>query len=149
MAPSQPVKPQPRLSPDNAVFWEKCKEHALHLPFCKSCGKPHLPPGPVCPFCLSDALEWRPVSGRGHISSWTIIRQGGLPAFRDEVPYNVVQVELDEGPRLTSSVVAPDDDLAIGQAVEVVFEEISGGAVIPRFRRTGSDKSSLSQGAAP
>lgn len=131
------AKPQPRLSPDNAPFWEHCTAHELRLPFCGECGKPHLPPGPVCPFCLSEALDWRSVSGRGHISSWTIIRQAGLPAFREEVPYNVVQVELDEGPRLTSSIIAPDDGLAIGQRVEVVFEDVEGGVSIPKFRRTG------------
>ncbi len=84
---------------------KRLREHRFVLPYCTDCGKAHLPPGPVCPFCFSDRLEWRPASGRGRISTWTVVHKAWFPAFADEIPYNVVQVELDEGPRLTANVV--------------------------------------------
>lgn len=132
---SEETKPLPRITPDNRPFWDACRRHRLELPFCRDCGKPHLPPGPVCPFCLSDDLDWRPASGRGRISSWVVVHKEWFPAFRDELPYNVVQVELEESPRLTANVVAAaGEDLEIGAAVEVVFDDVSDEVTLPRFR---------------
>ena len=132
-------KPRPRIGPDSAPFWQGCREHQLLLPTCTACGKPHLPPGPVCPFCFSDSLEWKLASGRGRVSTWTIVHKAWFPAFAAEAPYNVVQVELDEGPRLTSNLVGLGDKKPeIGQRVEVVFDDIDAELTLHRFRLTGS-----------
>jgi len=57
------------------------------------------------------------------------------PAFAGDVPYNVVQVELDEGPRLTASVVGlPNDRLAVGLRVAIDFDDASPDVTLPRFR---------------
>lgn len=129
------AKPLPRITPDNRVFWEGCRRRELLLPFCADCGKAHLPPGPVCPFCFADAIEWRKASGRGTIATFTIVHQPWFPSFRAEIPYNVVQVELEEGPRLTANVVgATNEALAVGRRVEVVFDEVAPEATLPRFR---------------
>jgi uncharacterized protein len=128
-------RPRPRISPDNRPFWEGCLAGEIRLPFCVACGRPHLPPGPVCPFCFSDQLEWRSASGKGWISTWTVVHKAWFPAFADQVPYNVVQVELDEGPRLTTNIVNPGEaGLVIGARVEVTFERIDDGLALPRFR---------------
>lgn len=128
-------KPRPRIGPDNEPFWQGCRAHRLMLPFCEACGKAHLPPGPVCPYCLSERIAWRQASGCGRVSTWTIVHKAWFPSFQDEVPYNVVQVELDEGPRLASSLI----DLGgrrpkIGDRVEVVFDDIDDALTLPRFR---------------
>jgi uncharacterized protein len=124
------MKPQPRITPDNEPFYKALGEGSFRLPYCLDCGKAHLPPGPVCPFCFGERLEWRAASGRGRISSWTMVHKAWFPAFAEDIPYNVVQVELDEGPRLTANVVnLPNEDLKIGLPVEIVF-----GQPIPRFR---------------
>lgn len=128
-------KPLPRITPDNRPFWQGCRERRLMLPFCRACGKAHLPPGPVCPFCFADAIEWREASGRGTLSTFTIVHKDWFRAFRDEIPYNVAQVELDEGPRLTANVVgSPNQALAVGRQVEVVFEDVTPEVTLPRFR---------------
>lgn len=127
-------KPRPRISPDNQPFWDGCQRGELLLPFCDACGKPHLPPGPVCPFCLSDRIAWRRASGRGRISTWVVVHKAWFEAFRDEIPYNVVQVELDEGPRLTANVVDARETFEIGQQVEIVFDRVDAELTLPRFR---------------
>ena len=124
------MKPQPRITPDNEPFYKALREGRFLLPYCLECGKPHLPPGPVCPFCFGERLEWRAASGRGRISSWTVVHKAWFPAFAEDIPYNVVQVELDEGPRLTANVMnLPNERLKIGLPVEIVF-----GELMPRFR---------------
>ena len=127
-------KPRPRIGPDSAPFWQGCREHRLLLPTCTACGKPHLPPGPVCPFCFADAIQWKQASGRGRISTWTMVHKAWFPAFAAEKPYNVVQVELDEGPRLTSNLVGATP--SIGQRVEIVFDDVDAELTLHRFRVT-------------
>jgi uncharacterized OB-fold protein len=125
------MKPQPRITPDNEPFYKALKDGRFVLPSCTGCGKAHLPPGPVCPFCFSERIEWKPASGRGRISAWTVVHKAWFPAFAEDIPYNVVQVELEEGPRLTANVVGiSNDELKIGMPVEVVV-----GESLPRFRK--------------
>jgi uncharacterized OB-fold protein len=127
-------KPRPRISPDNKPFWDGCRRHQLLLPFCRDCGQAHLPPGPVCPHCFSERLDWRPASGRGRISTWTVVHKPWFAAFAADIPYNVVQVELEEGPRLTSNIVdAAGRRLEVGQAVRVVFDDVDDELTLPRF----------------
>lgn len=129
------AKPLPRITPDNKPFWEACRRHELLLPWCGACDRPHWPPGPVCPQCFEDRVEWRRATGRGAISSWVVVHKEWLPAFRDDLPYNAVQVELDEGVRLTGNVVGVQNrDLKVGLRVEVVFDDVSEKATLPRFR---------------
>jgi uncharacterized OB-fold protein len=128
-------KPRPRIGPDNEPFWHGCRAHRLMLPTCRACGKPHLPPGPVCPLCFSDDIAWQAASGLGRICTWTLVHKAWFPAFKDETPYNVVQVELDEGPRLTSRIVGcGDQKIQIGQRVEVVFDDIDEELTLHGFR---------------
>jgi hypothetical protein len=128
-------KPMPRVTPDAEPFWKALRERRVVLPYCRDCGKPHLPPGPVCPFCFSDRLEWRAASGRGKISTWTVVHKAWFPAFEADIPYNVVQVELDEGPRLTANVVAMgNQDLKVGLPVEMIFDDAAREITMPRFR---------------
>ena len=54
-----------------------------------------------------------------------------LPAFTPDVPFVIVQVELEEQPGLrylANLVDGPDVELRIGMPVEVVFERLPGGS---------------------
>lgn len=129
------AKPIPRITPDNAPFWEGCRQHRIMLPTCVSCHRPHWPPGPVCPYCFGDVLAWTQASGRGVVSSWVVVHKAWLPAFEADLPYNAVQVELEEGVRLTCNLVgAGNEALCVGLEVEVVFDDVTPEATLPRFR---------------
>ena len=78
-------------------------------------------------------IEWKQASGRGVISTWTAVHKAWFPAFAAEAPYNVIQVELDEGPRLTSNLVGGGTP-QVGQRVEVVFDDVDSELTLPRFR---------------
>lgn len=131
-------KPLPRVTPDNKPFWDGCRAHELRLPSCAACGAVFWPAGPVCPACLSDTIVWNKASGRGAVTTFVVVHQRWFPSFADDIPYNVVQVELDEGPRITASLVgAANEDLAVGMAVEAVFDDVTDDMTLPRFRPAG------------
>ncbi|OGK94068.1 MAG: hypothetical protein A2X50_03540 [Candidatus Rokubacteria bacterium GWF2_70_14] len=129
-------RPLPRVTPDNLPFWEAARRHELRLQRCGACGRFWHPPGPVCPDCLSERFDWTPVSGRGTVSSFVVFHKTYFPAFADAIPYAVVQVELEEGPRLTANLVnVPLAEIRIGMPVSVVFDDVTPEISIPRFRR--------------
>jgi uncharacterized OB-fold protein len=58
------------------------------------------------------------------------------PSVVDDVPYNVVLVELEEGPRMVSNLIDTEpDEIVVDQPVEVVFEALSDTITVPKFRR--------------
>ncbi|MBI3993635.1 MAG: OB-fold domain-containing protein [Candidatus Lambdaproteobacteria bacterium] len=134
-APAAYAKPLPRITPDNRPFWEAARRHELHLPHCADCARAFWPPGPVCPWCFEENLSWRALSGRGVISSWVLFHRAWFPSFAGDIPYAVVQVELEEGPRLTSGTLnLPHDRLAVGLPVEVAFDDVTPAITLPKFR---------------
>ena len=62
-----------------------------------------------------------------------------LPWF--EPGYVVALVELEEGTRLVSNLVGIDGaDTEIGLAVEVVYETVADGLVLPLFQPAGGPR---------
>jgi uncharacterized OB-fold protein len=133
------AKPLPRVTADNRPFWEAARRHQLALQRCADCGHFRYPPAPVCPRCLSESADWAPVSGRGTVSTFVVFHKPYFQAFAAEIPYNVVQVELAEGPRLTANLVGvSNDEIRVGMPVEVVFDDVTPEITLPRFRRAAS-----------
>ena len=130
------AKPLPRPDHDSAPFWESCRAHAMALQRCAGCGHSRFPPRLVCPHCLSEEAAWTPVSGRGRVYvSLVMMRPPGL-AWEDAVPFSLAMVELDEGVRLWSNVVGCDPDtVRIGEAVELLYDDVTPEVTLPRFRR--------------
>lgn len=128
-------RPLPRITSDNRPFWDAAREHRLALPYCPGCRRHFYPIAPVCPHCLSDAIEWRDVSGRGRVSSWTVFHKAFFPFFEDRLPYAVVQVELEEGPRINGNLLdTPIGAITMGMPVTVAFETVSDEVTLPQFR---------------
>jgi uncharacterized OB-fold protein len=125
-------KPLPEITPLTKGFWDNAKQHRLAMQVCTKCGDVHFPASPVCPKCLSEAQEWRPVSGRGTLESWVEFHHAYWPGFADEMPYRVCLVKLDEGPLLVSNLVG--EEPAIGSAIEVVFEDVTDEVTLPKFQ---------------
>ena len=127
-------KPLPTLTDDNRPFWDSCRAGRLSLQQC-ACGHLRYPISPFCPHCLSGEFSWKPVSGRGTVFSYVVYHQAYHPGFQEDLPYNVALVQLEEGPRMYSNIVGvANDQVRIGDAVEVVFDAVSPEVTIPRFR---------------
>src|SRR6266446_4474930 len=115
------AKPLPRITPDNRPFWDATRRHQLALQRCADCTRFRYPPAPVCPECLSDRAEWTAVSGRGVVSTFVVFHQRYFTSFAPDIPYNVVQVQLDEGPRLMANL----DSYRTILASSVVFKGVA------------------------
>ena len=128
-------KPLPRIDAESKGFWEACQRHELYLQRCRACAALRYYPRALCPSCLSDEIEWVLSSGRGSVYTYSVTHQNQAPGFRDEVPYVIAYVQLDEGVRLLTNLVgcAPDD-VRIGMPVEVVFDRVNGDVSLVNFK---------------
>jgi uncharacterized OB-fold protein len=132
------AKPLPRVTALNQPFWEATRQHELRLQRCVGCARFRYPPSPVCPECLSEENEWARVSGRGTVTTWVVFHRKYFESFAPDLPYHVVQVQLEEGPRLTANLVdVPNDELRVGMPVDVVFDDVTPEVTLIRFRRAG------------
>ena len=128
--------PLPTPDADSQPFWDFCSDGELRAQRCLSCGTLRHPPRPICAHCGSFDFEWQRLSGRGSVFSFTVTRQAIHPALEGRLPHVVVLVQLEEGLLLTSNLVdVAADEVAIGLAVEVVFEAASVAITLPKFRR--------------
>lgn len=85
------------------------------------------------------------MSGKGVVYSYVVTHQAVHPALVDHTPLATVEVELAEGPHVTSNLVdVPPEAVKIGMAVEVVFEEVDASVVLALFRRSRSTDSAIS-----
>ncbi|MGI8553674.1 MAG: Zn-ribbon domain-containing OB-fold protein [Dehalococcoidia bacterium] len=135
-------KPLPTPTPETAPYWEGCKQHELRLPYCTECREYFFYPRRYCPTCLSDAIEWRPVSGKGTLHTY-VISARPAPGFENETPYVIAVVKLDEGPHLMSNIVNVEvkpENLPADLPVEVVFDDVSDSITIPRFQPVGAGR---------
>ncbi len=128
-------KPLPSISATNKPFWDAAKQHELRVPRCTSCGKLSYPIAPHCLHCWSDDFEWAKLSGRGKVNGVTIYHQAFHEAYRDEVPYNVVEVELEEGPRLVSNLVdVKNEEIQVGMSVVAYFDDVTPEVTLIKFK---------------
>jgi uncharacterized OB-fold protein len=131
---TEPTRPAPILTPDNAFFWEACTRGELVAQRCGECAALAHPPRPMCPHCHSLQREVVRLSGRGAVYSWIVPRHPAPIGFAD-APV-VALIQLDEGLRLVSNVIGvPIGEMRNGLRVEVAFEPTAGGRAVPVFAR--------------
>lgn len=130
-------KPRPAPIPTTKPFWDGLNDAKIMLQHCADCGAWVYYPRRRCPSCLSDRLPWEQVSGKGTLYSFTVARQATHPAFVGDVPQLLAVVELEEGVRLTTTLVDTDEaDLVIGRPVEPFFDTGADGVTLLRYRLT-------------
>jgi uncharacterized OB-fold protein len=133
--PGAPVgKPIPIPDDASREFFEGAKHGRLMLQRCGACGNYRFHARDRCDVCRSRDYTWEAASGRATVISHAVMHQRYHPAFYDELPYPLAVVELEEGPRLITSVVGVEaDHLKAGMAMKAVFEDFGEGVVLPRF----------------
>lgn len=81
---------------------------------CGDCSAVVFYPRVICPECGGTSLEWRESGGRGMVYATTTLYR------RDEDPYDVSLVDLEEGFRMMSRVEGiPPEEVEIGMRVSL------------------------------
>lgn len=142
-------KPLPRYYAPTVErpFYEAAKRHELVVQRCLDCGRWVWYARELCPYCMSQNLEWTPVSGKGRVYSFTIVYQPASMGFADDIPIVNINVLLDEGVRMYSKLVdhspVPEqltehnvpEDIRCDMPVEVVFEDVTPEWTLVHFKR--------------
>jgi uncharacterized OB-fold protein len=117
-----------------APYWEAAHERRLSMQRCTQCGRLSHPPVVSCPRCHSRTFRWDEMSGRGSIYTFTVVAHSVHPVSANATPYIIALVELAEGPRILANLRGCEvDDVRIGLAVEVLFEDVDDAVALPQF----------------
>ena len=123
-------KPLPPVTPDTQPFWDGCAAGELRYQRCTACGAVQLLPRALCERCHAQGLEWRVSAGRGRILSYTVVHRAPTAAFRDDVPYVIAILDMDEGFRLMVNIAGGGSPaLAIDARVTTGFRLVDGVAL--------------------
>ncbi len=98
-----------------------------------------MPPGPFCPECQSQQIDWAELSGEGVLFSFAVCHRSPFPGKVADFTYVPAVVSLPDagGVRLVSNLIDVEpESIRIDMPLQVVFSEIAGGWKVPLFRPT-------------
>jgi uncharacterized protein len=130
-------RPLPHVNPLTKPYWDGCTRGELGIQRCRNsaCGKYVFYPRACCPHCHGGDLEWDRTSGKGVITSYTLVHRPQHEAFYEEAPVCFIAVRLEEGPIVFSQLLdKPADPELLEAPVEAVFLEVAPGFNLPYFR---------------
>lgn len=132
--PNEWPKPLPDPDATERPFYAAAAEGELRFQQCPACGHRQFYPRALCTACGATP-EWVTASGRGVVYTFTILRQFHAEHFRDELPYVVAMIELEEGVKMFGTITDCDPaSVCIGMALEAYAVEVEAGVAIPFWR---------------
>jgi uncharacterized OB-fold protein len=101
---------------------------------CESCEERHFPTAEFCPYCSSDAVSRTEVGATGTLYLHTVVNNAP-PGYAGPVPYGFGLVDLPEGLRVVTRLVASDlgtfrTGMAMHLTVGPLFEDENGNEVL-------------------
>lgn len=132
-----------REGPFEAGFWAALDQGRLAHQHCPVCGAWHFPMRWRCR--CGGALDYRDVSGRARLWSWTVVHPPVLPVFAEFTPYVVAiaaLVEADDLRMVGPLCIDPGDpinrvrpeDLSIGISLEAQIVPLTAGLNWPAWK---------------
>ena len=122
-------------------FWDAANAGRLDIQNCSSCNRLYNPPVAACAQCKSaDNLEWKQMSGKGKIYNYGVVYDCPVRLLQQDQPFNLAVITLDEDPGIqmySHLPGTPVDEVPVGAAVEVIFEETANGQKVPEWRVVG------------
>ena len=122
----------PVTDPLTAPFWDAASKGRLVIQRCQACGELRWPPLVGCPECHRRDATWDEVRPTGTIWSFVVYHRAFAAELKDEIPYTVAMVQLDDGPYLVGRLQDAEDaedagrPPVIGDRVTAVFTETDG-----------------------
>lgn len=98
---------------------------------CPSCGKVYVPPRTHCPICFVRMSEWVELSGKGTLSSYTVVRYQE-PYMPKEPPFAYGVIQMDGADTGMAHLLGEVDldKIKIGIRLEPVFKEEREGSIL-------------------
>jgi len=128
------AKPLPKITFENEKYWAGLREGKLLVQRCLSCHRLQFYPRFFCGQCYGRELEWYETKGIGTIYTFTVIRRPPTEDFKDEVPYIIGLVELEEGVRIMARIVhVTPENCVVGLPVKLCQEYKDHDMVYPAF----------------
>jgi uncharacterized protein len=129
------TKPLPLIDEDNEQFWKYCRQHELRMQKCNRCGHVRFPSSILCPVCHSTEAGWTRLSGKGVVYSFVIFDRAYHESYKNDIPYAVGIIQLEEGPRMVSNITGIGvDDIEIDMPVELYFDDVTSEIALPKFK---------------
>lgn len=75
---------------------------------CTACGMLRFYPKPLCPSCHAPGTEKAGVVGEGTLYTFSVVYRAPTKELKDETPYIIALVDLDEGARVTGRLEMPE-----------------------------------------
>ena len=127
-------RPIPEPTTESRPYWDGLKGHRLLFQRCVTCQTLRHYPRPVCDNCFSSEYDWLEATGQGKVYSWTVNHHAFHHAFKNEVPFITVTVDMEEGVRMQAPLTIKEPKLlSIGLAVRVMYDDINKDLTLPRF----------------
>jgi len=98
---------------------------------CPGCGKVYVPPRLHCPTCFTKMTEWVELSGKGTLSSYTVVRYEE-PYLPKPVPFAYAVIQMDGADTGMAHVLGEVDldKIKVGMRLEPVFKEEREGSIL-------------------
>jgi uncharacterized OB-fold protein len=123
--------PKPRSF--SKAYWEATRDKRLLLQYDKRNGKYQFFPRPTSIYDGRRDLEWREVSGKGAIFTYTIAHRA-RPPFQGHEPFAIGLVTLDEGVNVMGNIVhCTPERLKIGLRVRPFWAPLANGTHLLMF----------------
>jgi uncharacterized protein len=132
---------------ESAAFWDGLAAGRIVVQACRACGRHRFPRMPACPYCGEPGGTDVVVPGTGHVYSWVRVHRPLSDNARGDLPYAVVTVALDTGPRLVGRL-EPAERAAVDLPVRPLFVEHPGWTEL-RFQPDEAAEAAEPTGAAP
>lgn len=124
--------PKPRSF--SRPFWEATREKKLLVQYCRASGKYQFFPRATSIYTGRRDLEWREVSGKGTIFTYTVARRAREP-FQGHEPFFIATVTLDVGVNVLANVVHCSlDEMRIGLPVVPFWAPLPNGTHLLMFQ---------------
>jgi hypothetical protein len=63
-----------------------------------------------------------------------VFHQAYFRSFEADIPYNVVEVDLEEGPRVLANLLGAKGEIHCGMPVEIVFDDVTDEVTLAKFK---------------
>lgn len=125
---------RPTIDADGRAWWSATQDRKMMVNACRSCGQTSLYARPFCPHCWGEDVELAQATGRARLYTWSVVYQNSAP-FDARTPYVLAMVDLEEGPRLMTTVEdCRIEDLRADMELMIAFRDDEDGFVVPVFR---------------